>query len=251
MPLQRTDFFDFIFNSGRGLKKDQVDWSTDDATADSYVRSLAGSGGVLPDGSAVRDSLRWDDAASAWESFSSVDSWYYALTPNTDVQPIADVLVDGLTNGFNRSLRNGAYELHYDAAIGEAVLNRGNLPQYVIDGVGATSWEQQGTTESLHAVSVFSIPEFYHWIILPEDTVGRYILNRFWTIVPITDGRNRPPGVIDSGAYSVINQVLLINGVTHLVARARIVWEANTVNHNWVLQFDALADAPTAVWQTP
>ena len=79
MPIPRIDFFDFRFGGGRGVKKDQVDWVVPDADADAYVQSLATSG-VLPSGSSGKRALRWNATTSSWEAFSSVDTWYYALT---------------------------------------------------------------------------------------------------------------------------------------------------------------------------
>ncbi len=45
MPIKRPDYFDFIFNSGRGIRADQVDWSVSDPELSALLASLSGGGG--------------------------------------------------------------------------------------------------------------------------------------------------------------------------------------------------------------
>ena len=236
-----------VYTGGSELLSGVLDITADIADAPRAVITLPElpSGGVLPDGSATRDSLRWNVTASAWEAFSSVSTWYYALTPDNVPQPIAAVLKDALLNGFNNGLRRS---FHYDSSIGEVVLGRRNLPGYPIDG--DNSWESDGDA---HAVSVFGVDEVYHWIILPADVSGSSIANRFWTIEPRSTsggGSRIEPGVLDATpAYTETNENLIVNGVTYRVARARITWVPGTVNHNFRLRFVPKVDAPTVVWQ--
>lgn len=43
MGIPRPDFFDFLFNGGRGIRKNQVDWSGDDPAFDGLITQLMGS----------------------------------------------------------------------------------------------------------------------------------------------------------------------------------------------------------------
>lgn len=43
MGIPRPDFFDFLFNRGRGIRKNQVDWSVDDPDFDGLITQLMGS----------------------------------------------------------------------------------------------------------------------------------------------------------------------------------------------------------------
>ena len=246
MAIPRYAFFEWFFNAGRGILKNQIDWSVDDAEADAYVQSLATSG-VLPAGSAARRSLRWNETNSNWESFSSESTWYFALTASVDMQPIADVMIDALTNGFNRRVR-GSNATHYNPAVGEVVLGRWNLPRYPIYGAN-NSWAADGDAD---AVAAFGVSPVYSWVILPADVAGEAIQNRFWTIAPIGGGSGEAAGVFDNiPAFTEVNMNLIIDGVTYRAARARIEWEAGTVNYGFNLGFSPMEDAPTAVWQAP
>ena len=44
MTIARIDFFEFLFNAGRGIKADQVDWSVTDPNLQTLLSSLTGSG---------------------------------------------------------------------------------------------------------------------------------------------------------------------------------------------------------------
>ena len=255
MPIPRYDHFAFRFRGGRGIRKSQVDWSVDDGDADAYVQSLATSG-VLPSGSSARRALRWNDTTSSWEAFSSVGTYYWVLTPTIDMQPITDVMIDALTNGFNRAIR-GSPNTHYNSSVGEVVLSSPSLPRYRINGASGASWEADAAIRnqaaSIAAIAAFNISTVYSWIILAGDVNGELIANRYWNIVPseatIT---TEPLGVFtNTPAFTQVNKNLIINGVTFLVARARLEWEPGTTNHNFELTFNPQQDAPTAVWQTP
>ena len=215
---------------------------------------IPGGGGDLPDGSAAENSLRWNEDASSWESYSAVSTYYWALTPTVDMQPIADVMIDALTNGFNRSIR-GSRPTHYESSVGEVVLSSPLLPIYNINGAAGASWEAdaaKGRVASIAALAVFNIETVYSWIILAGDVNGDTLANRYWNIVPRTGTSSEPAGVIaNMPEFSQVNKDLIINGVTFLAARARIEWEAGTTIHNFGLTFNPQQDAPTAVWQTP
>ena len=215
-----------------------------DGTAETDV--LPDSGG-LPTGSSVRDSLRWNVGRSAWEAYSTEDDWFYALTPNVDMQPIAAAVVDMLANGANRRVR-GSNATHYNPAISQVVLTRWNIPYYPITGA-LNSWVADGDAD---AAAAFSISTVFHWIVLPADVSGQYIANRFWTIAPRGGGSGETAGEIaNTPAYTEVNARLLINGVEYRVARARIEWAGGTVNYNLGVGFTPVSDAPTAVWVGP
>ena len=224
-----------------------------EAVAAGDVVTITVSSSGLPPGGAARRSLRWNDTDSSWEAFSAEDVWYYALTPTVDMQGIADVMIDGLTNGFNQSIR-GSIQLHYNPAIAEAVINRYNRPYYLINGAN-NSWEADGTagnTEAAAAVAAFSVPTIYLWIILPADTGGDYILNRFWEVKTLLGGASEDRGILaNTPAFGQGGQNIIIDGVTYLTARARIDWETGTTNHNFQLDLNVVEDAPTVVWQSP
>ena len=213
-----------------------------DGTAETDV--LPDSGG-LPTGSSVRDSLRWN--AGAWEAYSTEDDWFYALTPDVDMQPIAAAVVDMLANGANRRVR-GLNATHYNPSVAQVVLTRWNIPYYPITGA-LNSWVGDGDAD---AAAAFSISTVYHWVILPSDVSGQYIANRFWTISPRGGGSGETVGVIvNTPAYTEVNARLLINGVEYRVARARIEWSVGTTNYNLGVGFTSVSDAPTAVWVGP
>ena len=215
-----------------------------DGTAETDV--LPDSGG-LPTGSSVRDSLRWNVGRSAWEAYSTEDDWFYALTPNVDMQPIAAAVVDMLANGANRRVR-GSNATHYNPAISQVVLTRWNIPYYPITGA-LNSWVADGDAD---AAAAFSISTVFHWIVLPADVSGQYIANRFWTIAPRGGGSGETASEIaNTPAYTEVNARLLINGVEYRVARARIEWAGGTVNYNLGVGFTPVSDAPTAVWVGP
>ena len=204
-------------------------------------------GGGLPAGSSVRDSLRWNAGTSAWAAYSTEDDWYYALTPTTDMPPISAALVDMLTNGANRRVR-GSNATHYNPAIAQVVLTRWNLPYYPITGA-LNSWVADGDAD---ATAAFSTGTVYHWVILPSDVSGQYILNRFWTISPGGGGSGETVGVIvNTPAYTEVNARLHIDGVEYRVARARIEWAVGTTNYNLGVGFTPAEDTPTAVWVGP
>ena len=46
VDIPRLTFFGFRFNGGRGIRKNQVDWTTDDPTFDSLLQGLTGSGTI-------------------------------------------------------------------------------------------------------------------------------------------------------------------------------------------------------------
>ena len=48
MAIPRPDFFDFLFNGGRGIRKNQVDWSVEDSEFDGLITQLMGSGSTRP-----------------------------------------------------------------------------------------------------------------------------------------------------------------------------------------------------------
>ena len=216
-----------------------------EATIQGDTAILTVPGGALPTGTSAENALRWNATDSTWESYSAEDTWYYALTPTTDMQPIADVMVDALTNGFNRGVR-GSNATHYNSAVGEVVLTKWNFPRYVIDG--HDSWTADGDTD---AVAAFSVRTVYSWIILPDDVSGTYIANRFWSVRPTSRSPVAPGTIANTPNFGEVNRVLLIDGVTYRVARARIEWQTGETNHNWTLDYSAMEDAPTAVWQTP
>ena len=54
MGIPRPDFFDFLFNRGRGIRKNQVDWSVDDHDADAYIDGRIQAAGGVPAGVLVR-----------------------------------------------------------------------------------------------------------------------------------------------------------------------------------------------------
>lgn len=47
MAIPRPDFFDFLFNRGRGVRKNQVDWSVADTEFDRAVAAIATGGTVI------------------------------------------------------------------------------------------------------------------------------------------------------------------------------------------------------------
>ena len=304
MTIKRIDFFDFIFNGGRGIRTDQVDWSVSDADLSALLAGLGGGGGSgnitfvrttvpadafgsngdvaivrisateirgyeksagtwalqwtsgLPSGSDARRALRWNDTNSSWEAFSSESTLYYALTTTESAMtPIRDVIIDALTNGFNDSIRGQRRNTHYNSSVGEIVLGRQYLPYYNVNGAAGASWEgdaARGRADSIAAFAAFSVSPLYSWIILPADTNGAILANRYWNVVPRDGTSSEPPGVItNTPAFTRVNQDLIINDVTFHAARARIEWETGTTIHNFELTFNPQQDAPTAVWQTP
>ena len=210
-------------------------------------------GSGLPTGSAARNALRWNTTDSEWEAFSDRDDWFFALTPNTDTAPVAAAIIDALTNGVNRSIV-GNSGTHYNSAVAEVVLTRWRSPFYNIFGA-RNSWaysSSEGEAAATAALAAFGVSPVYHWIIVPNDVAGPSIENRFWTIEATDGGGGEAPGVISNvPAYTRVNQDLEINGVTYLVARARVEWEAGTVNFNTYDSFTAVQDVVTAVWVTP
>ena len=228
--------------SGEVLTVTFADGATTDLTLPAGM-----TGGGLPAGSSVRDSLRWNAGTSAWEAYSTEDDWYYALTPTTDMPPISAALVDMLTNGANRRVR-GSNATHYNPAVAQVVLTRWNLPYYPINGQ-FNSWAADGDAD---AVAAFSTGTVYHWVILPSDVSGGSILNRFWTIAPAVGGSGETAGVItNTPAYTEVNARLHIDGVEYRVARARIEWAVGTTNYNLGVGFTPAEDTPTAVWVGP
>ena len=247
MTIKRIDFFDFLFGGGRGVRKDQVDWAVDDGDADVYVQSLASS--LLPAGNTARNQLKWNNTTSSWEPFSTEDTWYFALTVDAAMQPIAEALHDALLNGFNDRLQYRNIDTHYNPALAEVVLSRYSTPRYNINGdyLDRDDWESNEPA----AYTVFNVDTVYSWIILPADTYREAILNRYWSIEPLPAIRNGPTGTLLSGAWNQVNQNLIINGVEYLLARARIEWEPGGTSHNFDVVYTPELDVATVVWITP
>ena len=232
-----------------------------EATAQGDVVTIAVSSTGLPSGTPAENRLRWNDTTSSWEAFSSVGTYYWALTPTIDMQPIANVMIDALTNGFNRAIR-GARPTHYNPSVGEAVLSTQPLPAalpvlayYPINGAAGSSWEAdaaRGRAASVAAIAAFNISTVYSWIILAEDVSGAFLANRYWNVRPTHYNSSEPPGVLaNTPAFGRVNKDLIVNGVTFVAARARLEWEPGTTIHNFELTFNPQQDAPTAVWVTP
>ena len=145
MPIPRIDFFDFRFGGGRGIRKSQVDWGVDDADADAYVQSLATSVACCRPVPTLNGSLRWNDTTSSWEAFSSVGTWYYALTVDANsLAQIPAALTEALISGFTPALTPGNYQTTY-ATAAEVVIGRFNLPYYLINGNGWRMGVKGGT----------------------------------------------------------------------------------------------------------
>ena len=254
MPIPRIDFFDFRFGGGRGVKKDQVDWVVPDTDADAYVQSLATSG-VLPSGSSVKRALRWNATTSSWEAFSSVDTWYYALTVDNSLAQIPAAIIEALTSGFSPALTPGNYQTTY-ATAAEVVIGRFNLPYYLINGT-AGGWESRAEPGAIAAHARFNVDDVYSWIFLPVDVAGAAALTRFWsvsTLQAVVHGGRLDQGILESGGvYGRLEpggtpRVLLIDGTEYWAMRAALHWEAGTVNHNFQIVYTPAEDTPTVEW---
>ena len=46
MGIPRPDFFDFLFNRGRGIRPNQVDWSQDDTELDTKIAAQSQAAAV-------------------------------------------------------------------------------------------------------------------------------------------------------------------------------------------------------------
>lgn len=206
------------------------------------------SGEGLPDvpAGSARYSLRFNPDDAAWEAYSDESTWYYALTTDRDLDMIAAVLVDAITNGFNRRVR-GSNATHFNPSIADIVLTKWNIPYYPVIGAH-NSWTADGDAD---AAATFSA-DSYSWLILPKDTAADAILNRNWTISPRTGGSGEAAGQFSNNpAYTPVNSNLLIDGVRYLVARAAIHWVAGTTNWNFGLAYNPQEDTPTVVIVEP
>ena len=229
-----------------------ADGTTEHLTLPEGMGGGGGGGGLPTPDNDADTSLRWDGAA--WEAFSPVSTWYYALTLDNSLPQIPEALLEALTSGFSPTIL-GASRTTY-ASVAEVVIGRWNLPSYQINGDYA--WENRANEAAVFAR--FNVDDVYSWILLPVDQGGEVALTRFWAVEPI---RTSPVGFSDlipagtlasGGTYAPVqvggvNRVLVIDGTEYWALRAALHWEAGTVNHNFAVRHTPSEDAPTAVWQ--